>query len=435
MALQGAAEETKPSPGSLDVGTELAVAVGNPGKTRGEPAVAFGSGVYLVVWREGWYGDGGASRIQAVRVGAGGKLLDRQPIMVAADAAGVQDHPRVAFASGAFLVVWQELTDGKQYDVRAARVTPGGNVLEAKAMTIAATPEADALPDVASDGKNFMVTWQTAVVSERGAEFQVSAAPVSAEGKVGETRRFFRGYMQRVAWDGRSYLVHGYGTDDVSHPFDVGVRLDATGKPLESVPGKLLDGLRGIALPERDQLPTALTGLPGGGWLVVKQRTVPCSFEWNGPGAVTCRRLTPECKEAPDQVEYHRSLDKEGNLYSIPKFRLYDDWLAVARNPAAAGSPWPTGPLAVCWDGKHAVAAWQRQHIARVVHLEKSDLVASRVDGWKALDRPEVVVAESADEEVSPAVASDGAGGVLCVYERRAKDGMVSIGARPMTSR
>ena len=63
------------------------------------------------------------------------------------------------------------------------------------------------------------------------------------------------------------------------------------------------------------------------------------------------------------------------------------------------------------------------------------DLVAARADGFKPLDRDGVPVAASEMEEKSPAPASDGAGKLLCVYEKHGKDGKVRIGARALSTR
>jgi len=57
---------------------------GRPGKAkRARPAVAFGKDMFLVAWQEGWHGDGGNSRIHAVRVGLDGKMLDPKGIEIA----------------------------------------------------------------------------------------------------------------------------------------------------------------------------------------------------------------------------------------------------------------------------------------------------------------------------------------------------------------
>jgi hypothetical protein len=50
--------------------------------------------------------------------------------------------------------------------------------------------------------------------------------------------------------------------------------------------------------------------------------------------------------------------------------------------------------------------------------LVNGDLYTSRLDEYKPLDKPGVPVATSQAEELNPALASNGAGKLLCVYEK-----------------
>ena len=146
---------------AIQVGPEFRLLEDGPGEgIQRAPHVAFGDGGYLVVWQEGWHGEGGHARIFAARVSPDGKVLGPGGIQVAAAKTGVQEHPRVAFAGGVFLVAWQDLPGGKDADVLAARLSPEGKLLDTEPMTLAAGPGTQALPDVASDGHNFLVVWQ-----------------------------------------------------------------------------------------------------------------------------------------------------------------------------------------------------------------------------------------------------------------------------------
>jgi hypothetical protein len=56
--------------------------------------------------------------------------------------------------------------------------------------------------------------------------------------------------------------------------------------------------------------------------------------------------------------------------------------------------------------------------------------MAGRVDGWKPLDgEGGIPVAASPAEEINPAVAGNGSGKLLCVYEK-IMDGVTQICAR-----
>ena len=98
--------------------------------------MAFGEKVYLAAWREGWAGKNGRARIFASRVSADGKNLDPRGIPIVFAGQGLQDRPRVAFGGGVFLVVWQEF-NGKHCTTLAARVGLDGKVLDSRPIAVA----------------------------------------------------------------------------------------------------------------------------------------------------------------------------------------------------------------------------------------------------------------------------------------------------------
>jgi hypothetical protein len=120
----------------------------------------------------------------------------------------------------------------------------------------------------------------------------------------------------------------------------------------------------------------SVTAAPRKGMLVVCTRSQPDYWGWGGPGAMICLLVGADGK--PD-----------------------------------AGLPKESYPQ---------------------TELGNSDVIASRVDGWKPLDDAGVPVAASPLEERRPALASDGAGKLLCVYERHDGNGRVCILARLLHS-
>jgi hypothetical protein len=151
------------------------------------PGAAFGKDVFLVAWQSGNLGEGDlrkgitcAGDIVACRVDAAGKILDAKPFAICA-AKDLQEKPRLAFGGGVFLVVWHDLRNEKDWDVYAARVTPEGKVLDPDGFLVAGGKHNQALPNVAWDGKNFQVVWQDA---RSGNRYEVYGARVSREGKV-----------------------------------------------------------------------------------------------------------------------------------------------------------------------------------------------------------------------------------------------------------
>ena len=390
--------------GGISVGPEITLPDGGPGQgIRGEPDVAFGRALYFVVWREGWQGDGGASRIYAARVDSGGKLLDSQGIILAEPASGVQDRPRVAYDGRNFLVVWEELAGGKQYDVRAVRVSPGGKVLDRAAIAVATGPQSEALPDVAADGKGFVVVWQGATVDASDTVFEIHAAPVSDEGKVGEARALMRGGVPLIAWDGHSHLVFANPT--------WGIRLDEAAKPVGAAAKPLWSPIN------MDERTFSIAGSPDG-WLLVFDRSQPDYWGWAGPGAMRFHPVAPDGSVPVDLVR-----EPAGVKERLPH------WLDLGRDKKD-GAGWPSGASAVAWDGKRYVAVWQRCYIEKAVMFRSCDIVAGRVEALRPLDPDGVGVAVSDADEKAPALASDGAGRLLSVFEKIRPDGRIQIGGR-----
>jgi len=393
------------------VGNEIFLLESGPGGgTQATPHVAFGKGVYLVVWREGWHGKGGNARIYAARVAPDGKVLDGGGIAVAPARQGVQTRPRVAFGGGGFFVVWQDLRNGKDYDVLGARIRADGKVLDAEPVKVAAGPRTQALPDLASDGSAFVVVWQGLQAEET--RYRGFARRVGADGRAGPAFASRASPQPKIAWGGQHYLV-AYGTKNLDS-----LRLTSDGKPAD--PGrKPWDGsvVRGSKHPD-----FSLVALPKRGWLVVNHRSPPDPWGWGGPGGIRCYLMTPDGKRDPS-LEPHVKQDRGGNWSKLA------NWLDVGGRKRTT---WPYGTSACAWDGEHAVVVWQRHHITgpKKSTFTNCDLMAARVDGWKPVDVEPFAVAAGPEEERHPALASDGQGGLLCAYEKYCKDRTVRVVAR-----
>jgi len=157
------------------------------GRDAYAPAVAYGNGVYLVVWQSGRLAPGDIRKgltmigdIVGCRVDASGRVLDERPIVICG-APDAQEKPRVAFDGRNFLVVWQDLRNGRDWDVYAARVSPEGKVLDPDGIAVSAGPHNQALPRVAWDGKTFVVVWQD---FRSGKLYEVYAARIDSDGRV-----------------------------------------------------------------------------------------------------------------------------------------------------------------------------------------------------------------------------------------------------------
>jgi hypothetical protein len=152
-------------------GISISLSVG----AQGFPALAYGDGVYLVVWEDR---RGGGYDIYAARLTPDGTLLDVDGFVIS-DAADEQRKPDVAFADGNFLVVWQDQRDGAA-DIYGAQVDLDGLVLQPAGIPIAAVADGQELPAIVSDGAQYFVAWQ----DRRDANYDIYATRVGGDGTV-----------------------------------------------------------------------------------------------------------------------------------------------------------------------------------------------------------------------------------------------------------
>jgi len=151
------------------------------------PRLAFdGTDTYLVAWEEGadvWQNSKKSIRAARIRVFGGVvRVLDPAAILVS-NSGNSQKRPRVAFGGGVFLVVWQELFDGTDYDIRGVRVTPDGQILDPEGISIAKGALNQVTPDVTYDGTNkkFFVVWAD---FRNKANYQIYGARIALNGSV-----------------------------------------------------------------------------------------------------------------------------------------------------------------------------------------------------------------------------------------------------------
>ncbi|MCX7804772.1 MAG: hypothetical protein N3A38_06225, partial [Planctomycetota bacterium] len=150
------------------------------------PGAAWGKDNFLVVWQSGRDVPGGnGGDIVGCRVDKSGRPMDAAPIVIGA-ARDEQEQPQVAFGGGVFLVVWQDLRNGKDYDVYAARVAPEGKTLDSGGILISGGPKNQCLPRVVWDGKTFLVVW----ADMRTGFYEVWGARVTADGRIQDGQGF-----------------------------------------------------------------------------------------------------------------------------------------------------------------------------------------------------------------------------------------------------
>lgn len=396
---------------ALSVGGERIVAGEGPGKNiRGTPAVAFGGGAYLCVWREGWEGRNGGARIRAARVapdGTPGVAIEVAPVN---DRDSPQESPRVAFCNGTFLVVWHDLRNRLDYDVLAARLSPDGQRLDDAPIQVAAGPHNQALPDVAADDAGFFVVWQA--YDSQDHAFHGRGARVGRDGKVGPPADIGVAPNLRIAWDGRQFFVGagGSGSQGTGHV----LRLDSAGRQLSKA--------KPVAVTTRVG-DFSLSAAPGKGCVYVTHRSRPDAWGWGGPGAMRSYFILAD-------GTLDASMPKEEGY---PKYALQPNWLDAATQDRAN---WPHGPSASAWDGRQTIVVWSRFHCTgeKRSTLSNGEIMASRTDGWKRQGDHAITVAASEHDELNPDLASDGRGGLLCVYAKEVGPRTL-ICARPIVSK
>lgn len=143
-------------------------------------AAAAGAGSTLVVWRETREGTPG---LLAARVSPDGRMLGA-PLTLPA---GPEPRdPAVAWDGDAWLVVWSEEEPGGGFDadIRGARVSGAGLLLDAASLAIAELPEDQSAPAVASNRDGFLVVWADARGAFFGNASDIVGTRVSSGGAV-----------------------------------------------------------------------------------------------------------------------------------------------------------------------------------------------------------------------------------------------------------
>lgn len=360
------------------------------GRDAYAPAAAYGNGAYLVAWQSGRLAPGDIrkgltliSDIVACRIDAAGKVLDERPAVICAAVDG-QEKPRVACDGRNFLVTWQDLRNGKDWDVYAARIGPDGKVLDPDGFLVAGGPHNQALPRVAWDGRTFIVVWQD---MRSGSLYEAYAARVGSDGKVIDadgirvaagTRQYHR-YTPAVApaGEGRS-LVMWLGNIVLGMGTTAGAVFLTDGRPADA-PTDLPRQTVGAG---NQCNPVSLAG-GAGGFLAAWSTEVPMG---RGSGSDKANAVL---------------LAADGRLAHV---------LLLGGRPHRIRDP------DVVWTGADYVAVWHEFTPAGGLHDE---LFMSRISRDGKVQPAGLRIAGSFDRPASMgAVASDGHGNVMIAWEQ-----------------
>lgn len=131
------------------------IAIAKSQGTKEMPDVTGDGTKFMVVWKDDSSGNGD---IYGARLGAKGTLLDTTGILLSSHT-GIDDQPRVAFDGKNYFVVWSAMVTVNQWDIRGARVSTGGTVLDVSDIAIASSTYAEISPAITLWGSGMMVTW------------------------------------------------------------------------------------------------------------------------------------------------------------------------------------------------------------------------------------------------------------------------------------
>ena len=134
---------------------EFGIAISTAIEDQEHPAVAFDGTNYLVVWEDN---RSFGHDVYGTRISPAGAVLS-VPGFAISTASGMQIGPAVAFNGSRFLVVWEDWRTGDQ-DIYGTRVLPAGTVQNPNGIAISTAEDWQRLPQVASDGANFLVVWE-----------------------------------------------------------------------------------------------------------------------------------------------------------------------------------------------------------------------------------------------------------------------------------
>ncbi len=424
-------------PARLDPTVMPEIAIDDPvvGPADGEqlhPAVAFDGTSYLVVW-------GGAS-LRATRVSPAGVVLDPQGIVIPGQH---WDDPRPVAASNGngFLVAWEHSGDDFKSEIRGARVTGGGALVDPLGFVIAVDASYDdQKPSVASAGGGYLVAYKEldAVLGRRvSAAGQVlDATPI----ELSDPGSFADHDEPRVASSGTEYLavwqedpsfdvnVHGvFVAPNGSIADPAGFDVSPAGEQ-QTFPSVAWNGTSWLCVWQNEpqsgtvsirgaRISAAHTVLDPAGIAISagandKERPVVASS--NGEWYVAWDRVRTQVVggSTNDYFQVFGTRISAAGVVQAPNGDVLSAEHPERQLPAIAGGP--SGYL-LAWEQELEQWVFSRVHATR---LDASGAV---------LDPQQLALATGANGELSPSVASDGTNYLVAWSDRRAGAGDTDI--------
>jgi hypothetical protein len=398
------------------------------GGSVARPSAAFGQCVYLVVWRRGWPGVGGAADIVALRLEpATLRRRDHEPIGVCtADEA--QDAPQVAFHGGAFLVVWQDFRNGRDFDIVGSLVDADTGHLIRKEIFVATGDSNQVFPAVAAIHDGFLVVWQ----DWRGeGQYGVSSRRVSLAGEL-------LGPQAEDITDLGARPAIARSADNLLITWVTGARRGVTSAALlRAKDGAVVQDLKTIIACCPREASVAGDGR-GNFWAVSARTPYPDPWGWGGPGAVVCARVRAGGEVPDGQAKYNSSQLSERKVPNVVDAASWGDqpngpWRAgaVGGFPGTHDGLWPRGlpTLAFAGEGLY-LFAWVKGKISQ------DRLTLGQYDVWlRGMDHDSLqvrwpdrkLVGNESTDETRPALIAGPKGEVLLLYEQIPVEGPCRI--------
>ena len=339
------------------------------------PEVAFDGTNFVTVWRLesfAWW-----TRIKAARVSPGGVVLDN-PELTVVDGSGVRRYLRAAGGAGQTLACWEDEVDSSLGDIFCSRIAQDGTVQEPEGFELTAGfgSNTDRAPSVAYDGTNWLVAWQRG----SNANASIVGTRVDATGSKVDTTfspaviSLAAGIQQRphVVFDGTQYVVAWQDDRDGNED----VRAARVLPDLTMLDGTS-DGILVATTPDNQVEPAVAAG--GGAALIA------WTDDRHDLGGVNSADI------------YGARIDASGTLLDGPASSGGVPLSFVANEQRSASSSWSGTTWLVVWEDERDPSG--------------SDLWGARFDAaGTLLDTNAIAIATGPGTQASPSVAWNGSG-------------------------
>ncbi len=408
---------------------------------QGGPSVASDGTDYLVVWEDFRNAQDTSEDIFATRVSRAGTILDTAGFPVST-APNQQQSPDVAWNGSTYLVVWSDHRSGVLGDIWGARVTNGGTVLDPSGKAISTATGQQDWPAVASNGSDFMVTWddhRSQVTGHdiwaqkvRGTDGVATGAALAVSTANAEQQ------FPDVAWTGTQFfMVWMDSRNAVTSGYDVyGARTLSTGGIGPSTP---------ISTAPRDQRSPDIAWAGTTGFVVwdddrtLGQVDVYGSrltdtgvvLDPGGRGVATTSSAEGSPSIAPSGDGFQVVWTETGSTVDPEVFgrrvRASDGQLQGSKALLSGAAEYYPFRSAVAANGTGALVFWEANPYKGVDSPPSEDLFGATIDGSGAVTVGGIVLAGPGRHQREPAVALGGANALVVWEEDRAAGSSIDL--------